>query len=182
MRVHHLNCATFCPWGGALFDGRTIGATGELVGHCLLIETDAHGLVLVDTGFGLKDVDHPHTTPARIPRLYRGLLNIKLSERQTAVRQIEALGFRREDVRHIVLTHLDFDHAGGIEDFPMAAVHLLEAEYIQATARKGAMSKRRGTARGSGTKSQIGARTVLRASVGSASKRCANWTGFRQRS
>lgn len=137
MRVHHLNCATFCPWGGALFDGRTIGATGELVGHCLLIETDAHGLVLVDTGFGLKDVDHPHTTPARIPRFYRGLLNIKLSERQTAVRQIEALGFRREDVRHIVLTHLDFDHAGGIEDFPMAAVHLLEAEYIQATARKG---------------------------------------------
>jgi glyoxylase-like metal-dependent hydrolase (beta-lactamase superfamily II) len=23
-------------------------------------------------------------------------------------------------VRHIVLTHLDFDHAGGLEDFPEA--------------------------------------------------------------
>ena len=44
------------PLGGALFDGRSRGPRGEIVGHCLLIETDAHGLVLVDTGFGLKDV------------------------------------------------------------------------------------------------------------------------------
>jgi glyoxylase-like metal-dependent hydrolase (beta-lactamase superfamily II) len=136
MRIHHLNCATFCPWGGALFDGRSIALTGELVGHVLLIETDAHGLVLVDTGFGLKDVDHPHASPPRIPRFYRALLNIKLCVEATAAWQIEALGFRREDVRHIVITHLDFDHAGGIEDFPNAAVHLLEAEYAQATGPK----------------------------------------------
>ena len=30
-----------------------------------------------------------------------------------------------DDVRHIVLTHLDFDHAGGLEDFPHATVHVL---------------------------------------------------------
>jgi glyoxylase-like metal-dependent hydrolase (beta-lactamase superfamily II) len=136
MRVHHLNCATFCPWGGAVFDGRSIAPTGELVGHVLLIETDAHGLVLVDTGFGLKDVDHPHASPPRIPRFYLALLNIKLRVEATAARQIEALGFRRADVRHIVVTHLDFDHAGGIEDFPNAAIHILEAEYAQATAPK----------------------------------------------
>jgi glyoxylase-like metal-dependent hydrolase (beta-lactamase superfamily II) len=35
-----------------------------------------------------------------------------------------AAGFRREDVRHIVLTHLDFDHAGGLPDFPEARVHV----------------------------------------------------------
>lgn len=28
-----------------------------------------------------------------------------------ALRQIEAPGFSARDVRHIVLTHLDFDHA-----------------------------------------------------------------------
>jgi len=32
-------------------------------------------------------------------------------------------------VRHIVLTHLDFDHAGGLEDFPEATVHLTSMEY-----------------------------------------------------
>lgn len=136
MRIHHLNCATFCPWGGVIVDGRSASLTGELVGHCLLIETDLHGLVLVDTDFGLRDIDHPHRRPARVPRFYRGLLNIKLREESTAARQVERLGFQREDVRHIILTHLDFDHAGGIEDFPDAAVHLLQAEYAQATGPK----------------------------------------------
>lgn len=134
MRIHHLNCGTDCPYGGALFDGRSVALTGRLVCHCLLIETDHHGLVLVDTGYGLRDVDHPHRGPRpRVTRFMRGLLNIKLREEETALRQIEALGFNRSDVRHIVLTHLDFDHAGGLEDFPDAAVHLMASEYDSAT-------------------------------------------------
>ncbi len=133
MRVHHLNCGTDCPVGGALFDGYSGGATGRLVCHCLLIETDAHGLVLVDTGYGLRDVAHPHGHPSRITRAWRGLLNIQLREAECAVPQIRALGLDPADVRHIVLTHLDFDHAGGLEDFPGATVHVLEAEYRDAT-------------------------------------------------
>jgi len=133
MRVHHLNCGTDCPFGGALFDGRSKGLTGRLVCHCLLIETDA-GLVLVDTGYGLRDVAHPHRHPEpRITRAMRAMLNIKLREEETAIRQIERLGFSPADVRHIVLTHLDFDHAGGLEDFPGATVHLMDAEYSAAT-------------------------------------------------
>jgi len=134
MRIHHLNCGTDCPLGGGLFDGRSIALTGRLVCHCLLVETPAHGLVLVDTGYGLRDVAHPHRPPhPRITRAMRTMLNIQLREEETAVRQIERLGFKANDVRHIVLTHLDFDHAGGLEDFPNAAVHLLRAEYDAAT-------------------------------------------------
>lgn len=134
MRIHHLNCGTDCPVGGALFDGRSKGVTGHLVCHCLLIETDAHGLVLVDTGYGLKDVDHPHRPPQpRITKAMRAMLNIQLREEETAIRQLQALGLDPADVRHIVLTHLDFDHAGGLEDFPNAAVHLMDAEFAAAT-------------------------------------------------
>lgn len=130
MRVHHLNCGTDCPVGGAAFDGESKGPLGRLVCHCLLIETDARGLVLVDTGYGLKDVRHPHRRPhPRITRAWRSLLNIRLREEECAIRQIEALGFQAADVRHIVLTHLDFDHAGGLEDFPHAAVHVMRAEF-----------------------------------------------------
>ena len=132
MRVHHLNCGSDCPVGGAVFDGRSKGLLGHIVCHCLLIETDAHGLVLVDTGYGLNDVDHPHR-PKRIPRAWRAMLNIRLREEDTARRQLEARGFRAEDVRHIVLTHLDFDHAGGLEDFPHATVHLMQREWDTAT-------------------------------------------------
>ena len=63
----------------------------------------------------------------------RSMLNIKLREEETAVRQIERLGYQAADVRHILLTHLDFDHAGGLEDFPNATVHLMDAEYRAAT-------------------------------------------------
>ena len=133
MRIHHLNCGTDCPLGGGLFDGRSLSLTGRLVCHCLLIETDAHGLVLIDTGYGLKDVHHPHDPPARITRTMRRLLNIKLREADTAIRQVQLRGFDPADVRHIVLTHLDFDHAGGLEDFPSAVVHLMDREYRAAT-------------------------------------------------
>ena len=137
MRIHHINCGTDCPLGGALFDGRSKGLTGHLVCHYLLIETEAHGLVLIDTGYGLRDVDHPHRPPSpRITRTMRSLLNIKLREQETAIRQVEALGFSAQDVRHIVLTHLDFDHAGGLEDFPHATIHVMDKEYSAATGQR----------------------------------------------
>ncbi|HEX8375270.1 MAG TPA: MBL fold metallo-hydrolase [Geminicoccaceae bacterium] len=134
MRIHHLSCGTMCPVGGSLFYGpRQSPDLRRLVCHCLLIETDAHGLVLVDTGLGLRDVREPRT---RLSPFFLYANNIKLREEETAVRQVERLGFKAADVRHIVLTHLDFDHAGGIEDFPGAAVHVLAAELDAARNRR----------------------------------------------
>ena len=116
MRVHHLACGHFRPFGGGLL--------APLVCHCLLVETP-DGLVLVDSGVGLHDVAEP---AKRLGRAFVAAMGARLSEADTAVRQVEALGFRREDVRHIVLTHLDLDHAGGLSDFPQATVHLYADE------------------------------------------------------
>jgi glyoxylase-like metal-dependent hydrolase (beta-lactamase superfamily II) len=99
-----------------------------------LIET-AHQLVLVDTGFGTRDVHDPRS---RLSGFFLTLLSPDFREELTAIRQVERLGFDPHDVRHIVLTHLDFDHAGGLEDFPEARVHVMEAE------RAAAERKRRG--------------------------------------
>lgn len=145
MRIHHLNCGTDCPLGGSLFDGTSHGLTGRLVCHCLLVETDSHGLVLIDTGYGLRDVNHPHAgSHSRITRTMRALLNIKLKEEETAYRQIERLGLSPSDVRHILLTHLDFDHAGGLEDFPQAQIHVMDAEYRSAAGpRRGFVTRNR---------------------------------------
>ncbi|SRR5690554_2019768 len=140
MRIHHLNCGTMCPWGGRTMDGVSKGLRGRLVCHCLLIETDRHGLILVDTGLGLQDVERPYP---RLSRLYVDMLGIQLAREETAAVQIRKLGFAPEDVRHIVLTHLDFDHAGGIEDFPNATVHVTKAEYDTARHREGFVGQRR---------------------------------------
>jgi glyoxylase-like metal-dependent hydrolase (beta-lactamase superfamily II) len=126
LKVHHLNCATMCPLGA-----KWLSHTGDaldiapLVCHCLLIETN-EGLILIDTGYGLQDIAEPKR---RLGRAYVAITNSRLDESETAIRQIEKLGFKAEDVNHIILTHLDIDHGGGLSDFPFAKVHLYENEY-----------------------------------------------------
>jgi glyoxylase-like metal-dependent hydrolase (beta-lactamase superfamily II) len=126
MKVHHLNCISSCPLGGRLMDGRSpsVWQRGQLCCHCLLVESNA-GLVLVDTGFGLRDVRNPYV---RLSSFFLKLLSPDFREEMTAIRQIQRLGFEPRDVRHIVLTHLDFDHAGGLDDFPHAQVHMMSEE------------------------------------------------------
>jgi glyoxylase-like metal-dependent hydrolase (beta-lactamase superfamily II) len=141
MRVHHLNCISSCPLGGRLMDGRTRGVLtrGQLCCHCLAIETN-DGLVLVDTGFGLRDVANPRS---RLSGFFLALLSPDFREEMTALRQIERLGFCADDVRHIVLTHLDFDHAGGLDDFPRATVHMMEQERDYAALQKTWLDRQR---------------------------------------
>lgn len=141
MRIHHLNCISTCPLGGRLMDGRTpsLIARGELACHCLLLETD-DALILVDTGLGTRDVANPRS---RLSGFFLALLSPEFRDEMTAIRQIERLGFQGTDVRHIVLTHLDFDHAGGLDDFPHANVHMLAAEQEYAARQKTWLDRQR---------------------------------------
>jgi glyoxylase-like metal-dependent hydrolase (beta-lactamase superfamily II) len=105
--------------------GSLLGAA-RLVCHVLCIETERAGLVLVDSGLGLDDCARARE---RLGGPFVAVARPVLDPSETAARQVEALGHRREDVRHIVLTHLDLDHAGGIADFPAAAIHVHRAEH-----------------------------------------------------
>jgi glyoxylase-like metal-dependent hydrolase (beta-lactamase superfamily II) len=91
--------------------------------HCLLIEGDDR-LVLVDTGLGVEDVSDSR----RLGFLFNAMTRPRLAIAETALRQVADLGFRPDDVRDIVPTHLDLDHAGGMGDFPGAAVHVFATE------------------------------------------------------
>ncbi len=126
LKVHHLNCAHIT----------TMKLSGKhLACHVLLAETPDTGLVLVDTGLGSSDY------AAITSRL--GWSFAKLYARPTidpslaAIEQVRALGFDPHDVRHIVQTHLDLDHVGGLSDFPWANVHVHATELKAALARKG---------------------------------------------
>src|SRR5690242_8413555 len=115
MRIHHLDCCPMRPLGGALMDGVSRGLFGRLTAHCLVVETDHDGLVLVDTGIGLRDMARPYP---RLPWWNAALLRIVFDADYTMIRQLRRLGYGPRDVRHIIMTHLDFDHAGGLIDFP----------------------------------------------------------------
>jgi glyoxylase-like metal-dependent hydrolase (beta-lactamase superfamily II) len=132
LRVHHLNCAhiTAMRMGGL-----------PLACHVLLVETPADGLVLVDTGLGTADY------AAISSRLGWGFARVYARPASdgslAAVHQVRALGFDPHDVQHIVQTHLDLDHVGGLSDFPWARVHVHETELAAATARKGLKARGR---------------------------------------
>lgn len=121
MKVHHLDCGSLCPFGRRWVNGDgDLFARGRLCCHVLLIEAPG-GLVLVDTGFGTEDVADP---AGRLGRIFVGLAQPDLRVEDTALHQVRALGFDPKDVRHVVLTHGDLDHGGGLPDFPHAQVHL----------------------------------------------------------
>jgi glyoxylase-like metal-dependent hydrolase (beta-lactamase superfamily II) len=82
------------------------------------------GLVLIDTGFGLDDMRNVRQLGMAFNIAFRP----QAREAETAIEQLRALGFQPEDVREIVVTHLDLDHAGGLPDFPGANVHVLSRE------------------------------------------------------
>jgi len=141
MRVHHLNCISTCPAGGRLMDGRAdcILCRGRLTCHCILVESN-DGLILVDTGLGARDVASPRS---RLSWFFLSLLSPDFRLEMTAAHQVRTLGFDPGQVRHILLTHLDFDHAGGLDDFPNAMVHLTAPEREHAEAQRTWLDRQR---------------------------------------
>ena len=91
---------------------------------CFLVETN-QGPVLVDTGFGTRD----YLSPTRGVNIFLTLMGSQRDVNETAFQQIQRLGYKPEDVKHIIQTHLHVDHAGGLSDFPDAQVHVLKAEH-----------------------------------------------------
>lgn len=124
MRVHHVNCGSLCPHGRHLINGEGgLLERATIVCHCLVVEA-SDGLVLIDTGFGTEDARNPRQLSAP----FRLLLQARPQIATTALMRLEELGLQAGDVRHIVTTHLDIDHAGGLPDFPDAEVHVLAPE------------------------------------------------------
>lgn len=112
VRIHHLDGGTFCPVPGV-----------RLPTHVLAIEFE-HNVVLVDVGLGNDDVAQP------VRRLGPGVLPLRpvLRPEFTVARQLQQLGVEHEDVTDVVATHLDYDHVGGLSDFPSARLHVSDLE------------------------------------------------------
>ena len=113
MSIHYLNCLTIRPYFPRVIGGIT----------CLLVETN-QGPVLVDTGIGIRDY-----RSKGLMRLFLKGLRSKFDLLETAFYQVQRLGLQPEDVKHIVITHMHLDHAGGLPDFPKASVHIFKSEY-----------------------------------------------------
>lgn len=111
IRVHLLNDGFFAMDGGTMFSvvpktlwARRVPADAEnripMSLHCPLA-VDGRNVILVDTGLGDRLSEREHA-------LY------KVERRGGLAARLHEIGIEPEDVTHVVLTHLHFDHAGGV--------------------------------------------------------------------
>lgn len=77
-----------------------------------------HGVILVDTGFSAQSAS------AR-----------KRKFLMSPVYALEAMGILPDEVDHVILTHLHYDHAGNTGAFNNARIHIQESEMQYATGR-----------------------------------------------
>ena len=93
------------------------------------------GLILVDTGETARALE-----PGYLPGwnvYYRLAVREQVTTDQEIGPRLAALGFNTADVRHVVLTHMHTDHAGGLHHFARSEVHVSRAELAAATGRLG---------------------------------------------
>lgn len=72
--------------------------------------------ILVDTGFDSKEAAQRGRPITHEPAA-----------------AVAALGIQPDTIDQVIITHLHFDHAGGLDQFPNAHFHLQEAEMVYAT-------------------------------------------------
>jgi glyoxylase-like metal-dependent hydrolase (beta-lactamase superfamily II) len=87
----------------------------------VLIERD-NDLVLFDTGIGTR-IEQEMEPPIYWGNLFshRFIMRTRFDPQQDAlVYQLPRLGFKPADVKNVIISHLHWDHAGGMRDFPYA--------------------------------------------------------------
>ena len=112
----HPACMVTGKWG------REIATFPAIVG---LIKHPERGNILFDTGYG-QALDHS-TDP--VAKLYRRVLPYQLAPGEACVHQLAAAGIQAGDVHAIILSHMHPDHAGGLKDFPDAAIYLTQGSF-----------------------------------------------------
>jgi N-acyl homoserine lactone hydrolase len=82
-----------------------------------LVEHPSAGPIMIDTGLPAAVA---HEGSRALGRAASLAYTIEMEPSWAATEQIRARGVDPFDVRHVVMTHLHYDHAGAVSDFPQA--------------------------------------------------------------
>ncbi len=89
-----------------------------------------HGLVLFDTGLDPVIASDPNYITHPVGRfLLKRIFRFRIGEQDRLDRKLRDAGFRAEDVKKAVISHLHFDHVGGIAHIPQAELIVSRREW-----------------------------------------------------
>jgi glyoxylase-like metal-dependent hydrolase (beta-lactamase superfamily II) len=106
-----------------------------------LIEHPVHGLILFDTGYAKRFFDETNPFPYRF---YRMITPVIISESDSALAQIEKLGYQASEIRYIILSHLHADHICGCLDFPSSTFVCSQKAYQSVVGKTGLEAVKQG--------------------------------------
>ena len=90
------------------------------------------GLILFDAGLDPAVAGDPNYVQSRIGRFFmRRLFRFKITPDDTIANNLQRLGYQTRDVCKVVISHLHFDHIGGIADVPDAELLVNKDEWRQ---------------------------------------------------
>lgn len=90
------------------------------------------GLVLFDTGLDPAIASDPDYISSAIGRFFlRRVFRLHIGPGDRLGTKLESLGYAAADVRTVVISHLHFDHVGGIADVPQADLLVSRDEWRQ---------------------------------------------------
>ncbi|WP_227367833.1 N-acyl homoserine lactonase family protein [Halomonas sp. M20] len=90
------------------------------------------GLILFDAGLDTAILTNPNYVDSAIGRFFmRRLFRLRLQPDETLTNKLAGLGFDVADVRKVVVSHLHFDHVGGIAKVPHADLLVSRNEWDQ---------------------------------------------------
>ena len=98
-----------------------------------LVEHPSAGAMLIDTGLDPVAADDPKKTFGRILAA-TSTRTFSMARSQAVPAQLRTRGVNPDDVKHVVMTHLHYDHASGIAQFPKATFLLTQREWDAAHA------------------------------------------------
>jgi N-acyl homoserine lactone hydrolase len=90
------------------------------------------GVVLFDTGLDPAIASDPNYVDSAIGRFFmRRVFRLTIGPDDTVAKNLNRLNLRTEDVNTVVVSHLHFDHIGGIADVPQAELLVSRDEWQQ---------------------------------------------------
>lgn len=128
MIVYPMKCGTIIMEADYATPGHNEGMAARVAVGMFVIE-HPKGLVLVDTG------NHPRV--AEDAAAYWGkdvaaAIQPEMDPDDAVDRHLIRLGYKIEEIKHVILTHMHLDHAGGMSLFPEAAFYIQKDELVAA--------------------------------------------------
>ena len=93
------------------------------------------GLVLFDTGMDPAILSDPNYIDSAIGRFFiKRVFRLHIKPDDSLAKQLQNLGYTAADVRKVIVSHLHFDHIGGIAEVPQAVLLVSRDEWHQLSA------------------------------------------------